>query len=372
MRSKFDINREIKSLDNIIKESRELIKKFPNDPMIKLSLDQAEHKIEKLYIEISEIEEELKESEYLKTLRQHSFYLKFSPINRIHGTAVSLNSIIKELLPKIQNSYKNFLKKDFENKFSGYFNYDSSRINKAFGQSFLETNLLVSDLNFGSFEIGLCSDPIMSGGKTDILEIKRWSKKTSLNFKENVLDIDFNNKESLNKILETYSEEERLSIFKPVIDIIENPKISFSYKSNNLEKFKIVKKVNKKHLEEIVPKRKDTLTVKDENKEYEMIQVFAMVEKGKKPKTIKLENTLFDTVNDKYIELTEIDFIDQGYKIPDNVEIQVQISIEVKDNKTTYRALCDGSEYFVQQINEPNLHNAISQLIGEIYPNVKF
>tara|TARA_R110001606_G_scaffold40631_2_gene110653 strand:+ start:419 stop:1537 length:1119 start_codon:yes stop_codon:yes gene_type:complete len=372
MRSKFDINKEIKSLDNIIKESRELIKEFPNDPMIQLSLKQAEHKIEKLYIEISEIEEELRENEYLKTLRKHSFYLKFSPINRTHGTAVSLNSIINELLPKIQNSYKNFLKKDFENKFSGYFNYDRSKINKAFGQSFLDTNLLVSDLNFGSFEIGLCSDPIMSGGKTDIIEIRKWSKKTSLNFKENVLDIDFNNKESLNKILETYSEEERLRIFKPVIDIIENPKINFSYKSNNFEKFKIVKKVNRKHLEKIVPLKKNILIEKNENKEYEMIQVFAMVEKGKNPKTIKLENTLFGTINDKYFELTEIDFIDQGYKIPKNAEIQVQISIEVKNNKTIYRALCNGLEYFVQQVNEPNLHNAISQLIREIYPNLKF
>lgn len=370
MRSKFDINKEIKSLDNIIRESRELIKQFPNDPMLKLSLNQAEHKIEKLYIEISEKEEEQKENEYLRILRKHSFYLKFSPINKVHGTVISLNSVVKELLPKIQSSYKNFLKKDFENKFSSYFNYDNSKINKAFNQSFSDSNLLVSDLNFGSFEIGLCSDPIMSGGKTDIKEIKKWSKRTSLNFKENVLDIDFNNKESINNIINTYSEEERLKIFKPVIDIIENPKINFSYKSNNFEKFKIVKKVNKIHLKEIVPEEKNVLPVIDVNKEYEMIQVFAMVEKGKKPKTIKLENTLFDIVNDKYIELTEIDFINQGYQIPKNVEFNVEVTIEVKDNKTIYRALYNESEYFVYQINQPNLHNAIFQLIEEIYPNL--
>ena len=180
-----------------------------------------------------------------------------------------------------------------------------------------------------------------------------------------MLDIDYNSITEVVSLTDMYSEEERNKIFKPIVDLIENPKISFSYKKNINIEYKDISIIERNNINKLVsPKVVDVENIKDE-KEYELVQFVAMVEKGKELKSIKVENSLFTQIEDKFIKLTEIDFEQHNLRI--NKEILIDVEIKNVNNNMVFKTFYEEQEFMYSEKASSNIDKGLTQLMKQLH-----
>lgn len=299
---------------------------------------------------------------YLFDLRKNSFYLKFSTNDRKFGDTIGLRELSNIMLKNISQSYKNFVEIDFEKKFGNIIPIDSER-DSIFRKVSTDTDLRMVDLKYGSFEIGLSTDKLMKTN-IEIKEVKEWADNVGDDFKKIVLD-DNIDKDELEIILNSYTEEERNKIFEPIVRIVNNPNYNLKIRDNKEKNYHSLG-VQKKHISsQIITKKKIALEHISE-KDFELINVTTIIDKNSNKKIINLEHTLFNTIQETEYKLTYHDFQKYGYIKRVDKNIEVKLHIENKGNQIFIFADYEGNKFDVN-IDTDKIDEAIKKITDKIY-----
>jgi hypothetical protein len=217
----------------------------------------------------------------IEELKDIAFRIHIEPLKTVEHAA-KVDTVIK-VLSDIVKSYNNYLEIEF---------LKNDEYKKAFdsNKNVLETikeqlNLLVVDLNFSSFEAALAPDLTELQSPIFTNEVLKWKKDTFENYKEDVILADYNNISFLQKVVNKYSEAERIKIFQPFFSSVGDGK---DYKLNiKNQEHKIIKSLaqpEKAKINLYVPK----LISNQAEAIYGTAQVFVKIRKGEdRPKLTK-------------------------------------------------------------------------------------
>lgn len=306
--------------------------------------------------------EKYKSDYYTERLREKAFYLKIAPepLNKKYGDTLGLEEMVDEILPKITESYKKYSKFDFENRFRNTIT-DEKKLNSTFKQVYELIDYRIVDLKYGSFEIGIASDTIMNTTKIQTPEIKEWADSIGRNFKLDVLEIDLNNSEEYDRIALKFNENQRATIYSPIIDLANDKNIIFSIKNNVFSKYKTIKKPRQETLKKLIPEKK--VEVNFVKKELDIVQFTGIVEKGKK---ISSNNYgLFNSINEAHQFLTNETF--KKYNINIVLEQNIPLTILKMDDGNIKISAVYNDEKFVASLDNANFESAIEKLVKRIH-----
>lgn len=284
---------------------------------------------------------EFESKSYLASLRQNAFYLKFTPNNTKYSDTIGLNELATHLLSNLSKSFKNFLKADFFVTFKEI-ETDKIKLQKIFRKLLPDLDLRMVDLKYGSFEVGLAIDKIMKNSIQN-KEVKKWAVEVGYKYKNIVLDDDYDNK-TVNHILKFYNEDDRKKIFNPIFKITENPNYSLQIKDSKKEMYSTIRIKDKSVINKIIPQLSEVKKIED-NKDYQIVQVTTLIDKNNTNSIIKLENTLFNSMDKTDILLTNIDFKKYGYYVKN--DISIPLNIKAEKNTIVLTALYDELEFRV-------------------------
>lgn len=303
---------------------------------------------------------EFNEKSYLNSLRNNAFYIKFSPNNTKYSDTIGLNELAGKLLSNISSSFRNFLNVDFISEFKEV-QTDKNKLQSTFNKLLPDLDLRMVDLKYGSFEIGLAVDKLMKGS-IENKEIKDWALDVGYKYKKLVLDTDYDTK-TVNNILNSYNESDRKKIFNPIFKITEDPNYRFQVKDSKKSKYSTIKIKDKSVIEKISPKKVELIEPLDLT-EYEIIQVTTVLDKRNKNKTIKLENTLFNSTDTIEVELTNKDFNKFDYNL--DFKIAIPLKIKTEKNNIILTALYDNYDFEVTY-HSNKLDDGIKKITSNIY-----
>jgi hypothetical protein len=274
---------------------------------------------------------EFEAKSYLTSLRNKAFYVKFAPTNTKYSDTIGLNELASSLISNLSLSFRNFLKADFFLEFKEQ-RTDKNKLLNTFNKLLPDLDFRMVDLKYGSFEVGLAVDSLMKNSIEDE-EVKVWAIDVGYKYKKLVLDEDYDDK-TVNKILESYDEKDRKKIFNPIFKITENPNFNLQIKDSYKSKYSTIRIKDKSVIEKIIPPVID-IKESEDNKEYEIFQFTTVRDKNNLSKTIKLENTLFNSTDKTEVILSNKNFEKYGYKLDFEVSIPLNITTE-KDSITFY------------------------------------
>jgi hypothetical protein len=197
---------------------------------------------------------------YLISMRERALYFKLVPSTVDYSTTITAADA-GIFLKKISLSFLNFVEEDFFYNFKTQIT-DFSRIKKVISQFKEILSPRIVQLEYGSFKVGISSDIHHT---VEVNTFTDWQRSILEKYKSEVVDIDYTDKESLDKISKKYSEESRKKIFSPFIDILNDKdyKVEVSNYTNTYKRK--YKRVPKDKEQIIIPKR-DYDEVEDEKR----------------------------------------------------------------------------------------------------------
>lgn len=295
---------------------------------------------------------------YLNTLRENAFYLKFSPKTSKYQDTIGLTDLSNNLLENLSISFRNFLRADFHESFK-YRIGDEAKQNRIIKQLLPDLDFRMVDLKYGSFEIGLSIDKTMKGSIEDV-QIRNWAKEVGEKYK-NIALSDYS-QHNAEKIIKTYSEEDRKKIFEPIFKITENQNFNFQIKNSKNSKYTRISVIDKSVIEKIIPKPK--IELNPEEKEYEILNLVTVVDKKQSKKSINLEDSLFSSSADNNVILKNKDFEKHGFHL--EFEIEIQSKISTAKNEIIVSALYDETEFKVN-VTSGKIDDGIKKITRKIY-----
>lgn len=275
----------VKSDDNFILSDPEMIKpesieqKFlPSES----SFNSIEVNKVPFYLEL-----ELKYSNefYKKSLEKSAYFLKIDSVNKESKRLVTLNQL-SNFVSLFLKSYTNYSEVEFKNIFKSKYT-DQTILDKAYSKIKKPTELYMTAAKAASFEIGLAIDKIMLGGEITDLELKRWAKNIFSNYRENVIELDYEDEEIVEAINKKYDYSQRQKIYKPFFDLINNNELQVSF-GEKKEFLRPIGSVKKDKVERILPRIE-----LEETKGFEIVKYVVKQEIGKQTIRLTDENTLF-------------------------------------------------------------------------------
>lgn len=229
-------------------------------------------------------------------LHKNAIYIKVEGLNH---NPVPIEEAIK-VLKALSDSY------------SSYVDIKYSKINegatKQIKAGLIEENsLIIVDLKFESLNFGL--SPLVNLYHKEIPKIKNqivWKDETFFDFKQTVISSDLNNPDSLKKINNLFTVEERQRVYKPIVDDIINNKKIIAYYSNGING-------ERKAFVKIKESNKRILLPRPEKKVPEELKTsLALVEiRGNSSKVLEL----FDNTSSYSLKFNEIIFEESVYKL---------------------------------------------------------
>lgn len=248
------------------------------------------------------------------------------------GHAAKVTSVIK-VLSEMNKSFSNFLEVEFmkNEEFKTVF----LKNDKVLDTLKEDLELLIVDLNFGSFEAALA--PHFSDNQTTLFrnDVVEWEKDSFDTYKDLILGGAYHESEYMRKIAKRYSDEERHKIFQPLFSAVGSGK-DYSLNIQDRQgktKTKLVQPIKEKY-NFYVPK---TEKVKEEPN-YATVQAFLKLKKKGdsfsfnkqnvkqvyfveelahdtypfKPNVIQFDGSIY-ILNDRLIG--NVDFEDESYSI---------------------------------------------------------
>jgi len=299
---------------------------------------------------------------YINDLKKDAFYIKFSPNTSKYGHTVGFKELSETILNKISDSFSAFTKFDFSNKFNKKIT-DTRKLIRTFSKINDETDFRIVSAEIHSFELGLAVDKKMKMSIED-KEIREWAIDIGNQYKNILINTDFNSENDINPFIENFNPLQRRKIFGPLFEIIENKNLTFEVKKEKKDKFKQIKIKDKFNIEKIIPN--DIKEVIDTINDFEIIQVTTLASKGKELKTIKIDNnSLFSSTNKTSFNLKYEDFVKHGY---DKVNKDIQINLNIFTNQGTviFETFYDNQE-FKEVTNSEKLDDGIKKITKRIY-----
>lgn len=187
-------------------------------PEIKVELLQLKEMIEVAFVrELSA--NDITEYSYITVIKANAVNLKVEPKTDRYSKAVVVDSIV-DFLKNVQTSYKNFAEVLFRKNFGqdDYPNFDN--VLSSFKK---DSSLLMVDLNFQSFGVGLVADTSIMNYKFDTTEKFATFKSTLFDgFKKDVLFADLNSEQFQNELAAKYDEMERSQIYSAIVNSLDS------------------------------------------------------------------------------------------------------------------------------------------------------
>lgn len=155
---------------------------------------------------------------FLERLRSEALYIRLVADSK-YGGAVDINHIAKALM-SINTSFKNYLEVTLRKEFPS-----TTAITKEIKKLVQESELLVVDLDFASFKAGISPDTLSV--KNTYLSLKQaipLKHRAFKQYKGDVFPPNYNSEAFVKKIEKKFTDDERIRIYKPVIDGLFNQK----------------------------------------------------------------------------------------------------------------------------------------------------
>jgi hypothetical protein len=259
--------------------------------------------------------------ELLSKLREEAIYLKLTTKNE--GGAVSVADMIS-MLHSISESYRNFVEIEYL-KLNTI--QDPIRLKKVLRGLDDENKLKVVDLKFESCGVYLAPNTITF--KHQIPNIKEsidWKKNSFIDYKENVISPNYNNKGFLEMVEKRFTPVERQKIFKPLIEALENNQDSkIQVGLNESTKLHLLSIPNTKNRDILVPQPSQFDFAPPQPKIKKTAIAKIEYTEGSKSNTSKVLN-LFDQGNeDVSVTFNEIVVNENVYKLKFPIHGKVEI-----------------------------------------------
>lgn len=296
---------------------------------------------------------------YYWDLKEKSFYLKIENSDRKHGPFVGLSEI-NNFITSINSSYKSFLLVDFMKSFSNQIS-DRAKLSSIFNAAYESIDLRGVEFQQSSFEIGLTIDKTMIGSTFGESKMKSWAWVILEKYLKDVIELDYEKETEINRIINTYTEDQRSKIYSPLIKLSKDKKIKFSYRYKDIahgKKYKVIY-IKNDNAKKIVPKE-----VKEPNEpEYELLNAILVVKKGETKVLLTDQNTLFSSrENESIFQINSEDFAREGLEISLNEDINVEANIV--DNGFTMSAYIKGN---LISTTSSNFKQTKTKLIKKLY-----
>lgn len=240
-----------------------------------------------------EIEKNFIPIEYISSLRKHALYFRILPKASTFKDSIGLASTWR-FLKNISDSFNEYAKiKMNELAIQNDLSLRKSRniLTKYF-------SLRVVSLNYSSFGIGVSPDFYMGDEKLKLGNdsFTQWRKDNFSTFCNDVIYTDLSNEDDVDRIMTTYSGEERNRIFKPLVRSYSNAEINIFLSNQQYESIKPLVPVSTNKRDDFFPLLESV--VKENNKEFQLMQILIPIEKGKNKLSIDVKNlqqSLFST-----------------------------------------------------------------------------
>lgn len=158
---------------------------------------------------------------YFEILKKDAMYFKLNSENLMFQQTLEVNDIWN-FLKNLSTSYTNYIKIEFAKNFYPQFGADNDRIKKALSKLVDLTRLRVVALEYASFSVGVSADNFMGKNEIEIKEVQEWRGQIIKNYKNDVIEVNFDSIENVDNILQKFNEEERRKIFDPLVSTINN------------------------------------------------------------------------------------------------------------------------------------------------------
>lgn len=169
--------------------------------------------------------------DFIQSLRKESLKIKLESDLK-YGGAVDFNSLI-DSLKAIASSYEAYTKATFLNDLNQEF--VDKEINET-RKLRVDNQLLIVDLEFGSFEAHVSPDLINYNSEIPYTSRgKYWKKENFQSFQNDVLLSNFNDLEFRANIKTKFNESARRKIFKPLVDLTRSNKSIFFQQKGSRE-----------------------------------------------------------------------------------------------------------------------------------------
>jgi len=208
----------------------------------------------------------------IETLKDIAIRIHIEPLKTVENAA-KVETVIK-VLSDISDSYNNYLEIEFSKNEQFKKLYEKN--NKIFNTIKEELALLVVDLNFSSFEAALAPDLLVQQTEMFSNDVLDWKFDTFSEYKDGIINGDFENDYYIDKVAEKYNELERERIFRPLFSSIGTGKdyrINIKDNNHNIIKALIQPKTTKQFY---IPKNSKNNIV---DNDYSTVQIFAKVKK---------------------------------------------------------------------------------------------
>lgn len=233
-------------------------------------------------------------TDYFDILKKDAVYFKLSSENVMFQKTLEINDIWN-FLKSLTSSYTNYIKAEFKKSFFESLGADNNRIRKIQNKLISLTKLRIVALDQKGFGFGVAADTMMGRTEIEYKEVQKWREKLLRHFMSDVVNVDYGSRMDVETILEKYSEDERKSIFDPIISSINNQgDYMVTITDKNFKPKKELKRVSSQIVEMILPKG---LTQEKPQKQIGFYRTIIPVDINKSAVKLRVsdlqENTLF-------------------------------------------------------------------------------
>jgi hypothetical protein len=189
----------------------------------------------------------------LNRLRSDALFVRLSSIE--HGGAITVDEVLS-VFKSITESYKEYVLA----KFSRINTIQDSKKAKKAGERLVEeASLLFVDLDFQSFGATLAPDTTQYQFRPpEIKNMLQWKKENFDEFTEEVFAPDYNNSSFLRHIEQKFTEEQRVKIYRPMIDHVINKsgiRIDYRNTSDQTHKLRTFQALKPETIQKLTPVR---------------------------------------------------------------------------------------------------------------------
>lgn len=263
---------------------------------------------------------------YLNILKKDAIYFKLTSEETMFGNTLEINHIWN-FLKNLSSSYQNYIQVNFYKHFRTI--YSAEQLMKIIDPLTKFSRLRLVDLEYKSFSIGVSADSMMGNETIHHKDVSQWRQKKVHLYKNEILNIDYNDREAIDKILKKYDDNERRKIFDPLIKSINSREHRIYLTDTTFNPRKELRKLPESTVETILPKVKEA----NDEQNIEMVEIITTIDKSKKYLTIKtdeLGKDLFShTIKETTWKLDEIIVNDKPVKFA--VPIEYKISLDAGD-----------------------------------------
>jgi hypothetical protein len=157
------------------------------------------------------------DSYYIDNLKTKAYYFKVEPTEKTFANTVGIDTVI-EVLNNIKQSFSSYNDIQFHRAFDNKYSADNVRM--MYSKVSKLTVPRIVDAKCASFSAGIMVDNVSSVG--DIPEINKWKNNVFIDFKSEVLEVDYNSDEVVDKIINEFNWEERKKVFEPILNVFSN------------------------------------------------------------------------------------------------------------------------------------------------------